>query len=198
MPEDSDARDIAEMEAAFGKAASFHWALGRIVMQYAGLQSVKRMFLWELMNPEDHAIGMMASEKLSDRLGLDLFCALFRHRAGDDFPTWEIRLNEMRVAVEKAEDRRNAIVHGMYVWSPAVDDQGPPDLRLKVTARPKRGLDVASEPVDEGALLHVAGEIAAAPRLLTDLFIEAFPAPFTSGAEEEPKGRRYWNVTSKP
>jgi len=153
-------RDLALVEEAAGPNSAWLWALGRIVAQYDGLQTMLFRSLWYLVAPQDSQAGMITASGLSDSARLDLFCSLVRHRLGNENESaWEPELDDVRKAMTRCAEERNRAVHGMYVWADDASGDGPPNLRLRINARGKRGLDMYGEPIDAVALVKTSVEI---------------------------------------
>jgi hypothetical protein len=170
-------QDLADVTEAAGANSGWLWALGRVVAQYASLQTVAFLFLWHLVDPEDEAVGMIASAEMSDGARRDLLCSLARHRLSraGRVTDWETRLEVVRVAMTQAEQDRNRVVHGMFLWREDEARDGPPTMRVKVSARSKRGLDFQAESCEAAELAALSAEIGRVHELLNDFISTEFP-----------------------
>ena len=136
--------------------------LGQLTVNFNILEQILAFFVWNLIGHQQ-IVGQIVTAGMPFRRIVDLFCSLFRYRFTG--PTELTALADLRKRIEDVEANRNAFVHS--VWAGA-GELGT-GTRLKMTARAKRGLEVAlvNTRADEiEALAELAGavwDLAAAP-----------------------------------
>jgi hypothetical protein len=149
-------------------------ALGRVVNAYGELQSAVVTLIWELLDSE-HALGQIVASALTDHARTNLLCSLIRFRLSPAVaPGLESDIEAVRVALDRAREERNGVVHAQYVFDPDAGWQDPPTFRLK--ARTRGNLpDLRTEHFDLNSLIEVIVTIGYTHRALSALVNTCFP-----------------------
>ena len=146
-----------------GAPTEFDAAIGRIALAFSCLEDTARNLIVFLAGT-DRRTGHTLVAQLSFRRKLEILESLVVHRleSSSDVDLKE-QIGEMFVLCRRSEELRNTYLHSSYTNT----------LRVKFSAKAKRGLSVHKEPVNPALLLDVAdfigcaaGEIEGVPILL--------------------------------
>lgn len=115
----------------------------------------------------DASLGHIIGSELGFKTKLALFSSLFLKHTSD--PAAPARLKEFRRHAEKAELRRNRLIHSIY-WPLA---SGPGViLRLKTTAKAAKGLDFEVEQLTRNDIEGVLGDLKTVSADLNGLIVD--------------------------
>jgi hypothetical protein len=138
--------------------------LGRLTVTYSELEHMLKQLAGFLVSREDQQLGQIVTAQLSFRALMDIVPSLALHRFDD--PTRLTKLGEILADADGVAARRNSIVHSD--WAPgAFADTG---LRLKQTARAKKGLHLHIEHVTAKDVRKVAADAAARAAEVTKIW----------------------------
>ena len=124
--------------------------IGRISVAFADVEAWVGFFIWSLIGPDQH-VGQIVTSEMSFSRQLDMLVSLFRHRC-DDSAKIE-RLRQLVARLSETEQQRNTFLHSL--WTHQSPDPSEA-LRLKITAKRKKGLSHAKETVSVSQLHKVA------------------------------------------
>jgi hypothetical protein len=139
----------------FGEPSKFDAALGRVVLAFSYLEDSVRNVICLMLEPTDPSVGHIVSAGAGFRHRLDMMASLVRRAAlrlpatekDEIFDEW---FDELLIVCTRAEELRNSYVHSSYVG----------DVRVRMTARAKRGLHTTMERASADLVAEVADYIA--------------------------------------
>jgi len=145
--------------------------LGLVSIEFQSLESVIKMAIWELVAYAEVVIGALLTAELSFRSASHLLYALATYRWQNDSAALQ-RLNDILVRCEMAEGERNRLIHSD--WYPDTKT-GKGAMRVKSTARNRKGLRIQREPTTPADMNKVAEELKSCRQELWDLLIDKLP-----------------------
>lgn len=123
--------------------------IGRISVAFVDVEAWASFFIWSLIGPDQH-VGQIVTSEVSFSRQLDMLVSLFQHRC-DDSAKVE-RLRQLVARLSETEQQRNTFLHSLWTHqSPDLSEA----LRLKITAKRKKGLSHAKETVSATQLQNV-------------------------------------------
>ena len=140
--------------------------IGDITVSFQLLETSIRHLIWPLIvKDQEQRIGQIITSEIPFRTLRSLAVSLYRERHGedDDFAN----LCKLMNRAKELEGKRNQITHSMW----GAGDTSTEVVRIKATAKEKRGLHFDYEHLDERTLASVATEMK---RLAGDIWICEF------------------------
>src|SRR6266542_4330337 len=128
--------------------------LGGITERFQFLELTLAVFSWSLIGQEQ-PIGQIVTAQMSFKNLCTLVGSLVQHRIADSALQEEARKLLARAA--KVEEDRNRIIHSM--WGVRDDPLPAIIVRIKITARGKKGLDFKTEQMTVDMLKTVANKV---------------------------------------
>lgn len=152
-------RPASELRLATGVSADFLDSLGAIVVNFAALEHAVSLCIWLLLSDLGLPSGtttQVVTASLSFK-NLQIMCAgLFVARFGEQDPDRE-SLMGMLSECGRAEERRNALIHSLWVAGYPGDE--PQADRLKIISRLKH-FEIQGESVKRSDLIAAANWFA--------------------------------------
>jgi hypothetical protein len=145
--------------------------LGLVSIEFQSLESVIKMAIWELVANAEIVIGALITAELSFKAASHLLYALAIYRWQNDSATLQ-KLNDILNRCEQAEGDRNRLIHSD--WYPDIKT-GKGAMRIKSTARNRKGLRIQREPTTPAEMNKVAEELKTCRHQLWDLLIDKLP-----------------------
>jgi len=145
--------------------------LGLVSIEFQSLESVIKMAIWELVANAEIVIGALITAELSFKAASHLLYALATYLWQNDSATLQ-KLNEILARCEQAEGDRNRLIHSD--WYPDTKT-GKGAMRIKSSARNRKGLRIQREPTTPADMNKVAEELKSCRTELWDLLIDKLP-----------------------
>jgi hypothetical protein len=143
--------------------------IGELTVAFAMLEGAVKSGIRLLLFPDgdggwEYATCDIVTSPISFRRLVDLFQALVTHRCSD---TDVDECNALCKELYRLEDRRNAIIHSHW----AIDGTSRATVRLKTTAKGKKGLNYHEELMTRADIVNIVDELCSLTKRLGD-FIE--------------------------
>lgn len=148
-------------------------AIGQVIINFSKLEEVMSERIMCMLDLNDNT-GHIICAELSFKQKLHIFSSLVQELESEchfnlgPHPLKEV-LKELINVCKQAEDMRNTIVHSSWIYSREKQDWAQ---RKKVSAKLKRGLAIAVEPMDSGKILDIADYICYAWMMVDEFFID--------------------------
>ncbi|MCJ7778180.1 MAG: hypothetical protein MUP16_07700 [Sedimentisphaerales bacterium] len=131
--------------------------LGKITANFSFLEDVLSSCIVKLLfgnDSEEQIKGRIITAELSFRQKINLFCSLYKRLPQKDNNVIE----QLRKELSDVEEKRNRITHSFLIS--VSDGTKAQDMRIKYSAKGKKGFTIDYEEISPDNLNKIAGEIA--------------------------------------
>ena len=141
--------------------------LGLICAEFQRLESILKLAIPILIDPNDLRLGRIITAELSFRATLDLLYAIYDYRSEDQKELDE--LQEYLGECTKVEQRRNQVIHSRWIMD---IDAGKGAIRIKHTAKNRKAFRSQRETLLPADMEELAKDIRAVAEKLIKIWLQ--------------------------